>query len=158
MFLVFHCASGTEKKTKRNEKKSRDIGEWNSIYIRCTVAVPLFSSSYPAPPPESLPAMVYTMGNRAFAFALALLIVAPLAVVAVILVVGRVVVIVFDDADDDNDDAKPEQQTQQERLMIRPIQRSEFRIEEETIVKKNAIVETSLSSIFKSCQNYNTYL
>ena len=122
-----------------------------------TVAVPIFPSSYPAPPPESLPAMVYTMGNRAFAFALALLIVAPLAVVAVILVVGRVVVIVFDDADDDNDndtdDAKPEQQTQQERLMIRPIQRSEFRIEEETIVKKNAIVETSLSSIFKSCQN-----
>ena len=123
-----------------------------------TVAVPLFPSSYPAPPPESLPAMVYTMGNRALAFALTLLIVAPLAVVAVILVVGRVVVIVFDDADDDNDDAKPEQQTQQERLMIIPIQRSEFRIEEETIVKKNAIVETSLSSIFKSCQNYNTYL
>ena len=90
--------------------------------------------------------MVYTMGNRALAFALTLLIVAPLAVVAVILlvVVERVVVIVFDDADDDNDndtdDAKPEQQTQQERLMIKPIQRIEFRIEEETIVKKNAIV------------------
>ena len=130
---------------KKNETKSRDIGEWHSIYIRWTVAVPTFSSSYPAPPPESLPAMVYTMGNRVLALALALLIVAPLAVVAVILlVVGRVVVIVFDaeDADNDNDtdDAKPEQQTQQERLMIMPIQRIEFRIEEETIVKKNAIV------------------